>query len=156
MKRFIKFALLLTLALGLAGCSGDGTLENGPEVTYEMAEPRLLDGERQEILRVPVKEDCKAMLQYTYTTDGQAGAVLWLENGECELLMHELAATTDENYENIWEVGEITLLAGENVFSLSASEGGNVSCRMTIQIDELDPDNFVLEEMDPNVLVKES
>ena len=53
MKRFIKFALLLTLALGLAGCSGDGTLENGPEVTYEMAEPRLLDGERQEILREP-------------------------------------------------------------------------------------------------------
>ena len=68
MKRFIKFALLLTLALGLAGCSGDGTLENGPEVTYEMAEPRLLDGERQEILRVPVEVDCKAMLHYTYTT----------------------------------------------------------------------------------------
>lgn len=154
MKRFIKCMLLLTLVLGLAGCS-EPTEENGPEISYRM-EQRWLDAERQEIFRVPVKEDCKAMLQYTYTTDGQAGAVLWLENGERELLMHELAATTDENYENIWEVGEITLLAGENVFSLSAPEGGNVSCRMTIQIDELDPDNFVLEEMDPNVLVKES
>lgn len=154
MKRFIKCMLLLTLVLGLAGCS-ESTEENGPEISYRM-EQRWLDAERQEILRVPVKEDCKAMLQYTYTTDGQAGAVLWLENGERELLMHELAATTDENYENIWEVGEITLLAGENVFSISAPEGGNVSCRMTIQIDELDPDNFVLEEMDPNVQVKES
>lgn len=154
MKRFIRCMLLLTLVLGLAGCS-EPTEENGPEISYRM-EQRWLDAERQEILRVPVKEDCKAMLQYTYTTDGQAGAVLWLENGECELLMHELAATTDENYENIWEVGEITLLAGENVFSISAPEGGNVSCRMTIQIDELDPDNFVLEEMDPNVQVKES
>lgn len=154
MKRFIRCMLLLTLVLGLAGCS-EPTEENGPEISYRM-EQRWLDAERQEILRVPVKEDCKAMLQYTYTTDGQAGAVLWLENGERELLMHELAATTDENYENIWEVGEITLLAGENVFSISAPEGGNVSCRMTIQIDELDPDNFVLEEMDPNVQVKES
>lgn len=154
MKRFIRCMLLLTLVLGLAGCS-EPTEENGSEISYRM-EQRWLDAERQEIFRVPVKEDCKAMLQYTYTTDGQVGAVLWLENGECELLMHELAATTDENYENIWEVGEITLLAGENVFSLSAPEGGNVSCRMTIQIDELDPDNFVLEEMDPNVLVKES
>lgn len=156
MKRTKMIILLLTLALGLAGCSGDGTLENGPEVTYEMAEPRLLDGERQEILRVPVEEDCKAMLHYTYTTGDADGAVLWLENDGETLLMDELAAATDENYENIWEVGEITLLAGENVFSLSAPEGGNVSCRMTIQIDELDPDNFVLEEMDPNVLVKES
>lgn len=154
MKRFIRCMLLLTLVLGLAGCS-EPTEENGPEISYRM-EQRWLDAERQEIFRVPVKEDCKAMLQYTYTTDGQAGAVLWLENGECELLMHELAATTDENYENIWEVGEITLRAGDNVFSLSAPEGGNVSCRMTIQIDELDPDNFVLEEMDPNVQVKES
>ena len=154
MKRFIRCMLLLTLVLGLAGCS-EPTEENGPEISYRM-EQRWLDAERQEIFRVPVKEDCKAMLQYTYTTDGQAGVVLWLENGERELLMHELAATTDENYENIWEVGEITLLAGENVFSISAPEGGNVSCRMTIQIDELDPDNFVLEEMDPNVQVKES
>ena len=80
MKRTKMIILLLTLALGLAGCSGDGTLENGPEVTYEMAEPRLLDGERQEILRVPVEEDCKAMLHYTYTTADADGAVLWLEN----------------------------------------------------------------------------
>lgn len=152
MKRFIRYMLLLTLVLGLAGCSGDGTLENGPEVTYEMAEPRLLDGERQEILRVPVKEDCKAMLQYTYTTDGQAGAVLWLENGERELLMHELAATTDENYENIWEVGEITLLAGENVFSLSAPAGEQVACTMTLALDEMDMENLVTDQMDPNVL----
>lgn len=144
--------LLLTLALGLAGCSGDGTLENGPEVTYEMAEPRLLDGERQEILRVPVEEDCKAMLQYTYTPDGQAGAVLWLENGECELLMHELAATTDENYENIWQVGQITLRAGDNVFSLSAPTGEQVSCQMTLSLDEFDEDSLLTEQMDPAVL----
>lgn len=100
MKRFIKFALLLTLALGFAGCSGDGTLENGPEVTYEMAEPRLLDGERQEILRVPVEVDCKAMLHYTYTTADADGAVLWLENDGETLLMDELAAATNESYEN--------------------------------------------------------
>lgn len=154
MKRFIKCMLLLTLVLGLAGCS-EPTEENGPEISYRM-EQRWLDAERQEILRVPVEEDCKAMLHYTYTTADADGAVLWLENDGETLLMEELAAATDESYETTWQVGQITLRAGENVFSLSAPEGGNVSCRMTIQIDELDPDNFVLEEMDPNVLVKES
>lgn len=150
MKRFIRCMLLLTLVLGLAGCS-ESTEENGPEISYRM-EQRWLDAERQEILRVPVKEDCKAMLQYTYTTDGQNGAVLWLENGECELLMHELAATTDENYENIWEVGEITLRAGDNVFSLSAPTGEQVSCQMTLSLDEFDEDSLLTEQMDPAVL----
>lgn len=150
MKRFIRCMLLLTLVLGLAGCSKP-TEENGPEISYRM-EQRWLDAERQEILRVPVEEDCKAMLQYTYTTDGQAGAVLWLENGECELLMHELAATTDENYENIWEVGEITLLAGENVFSLSAPAGEQVACTMTLALDEMDMENLVTDQIAPNVL----
>lgn len=150
MKRFIRCMLLLTLVLGLAGCS-EPTEENGPEISYRM-EQRWLDAERQEILRVPVKEDCKAMLQYTYTTDGQNGAVLWLENGERELLMHELAATTGENYENIWEVGEITLLAGDNVFSLSAPTGEQVSCQMTLSLDEFDEDSLLTEQMDPAVL----
>lgn len=150
MKRFIRCMLLLTLVLGLAGCS-EPTEENGPEISYRM-EQRWLDAERQEIFRVPVKEDCKAMLQYTYTTDGQNGAVLWLENGERELLMHELAATTDENYENIWEVGEITLLAGENVFSLSAPAGEQVACTMTLALDEMDMENLVTDQMAPNVL----
>lgn len=150
MKRFIRCMLLLTLVLGLAGCS-EPTEENGPEISYRM-EQRWLDAERQEILRVPVEVDCKAMLQYTYITDGQAGAVLWLENGERELLMHELAATMDENYENIWEVGEITLLAGENVFSLSAPADEQVACTMTLALDEMDMENLVTDQMDPNVL----
>lgn len=150
MKRFIRCMLLLTLVLGLAGCS-EPTEENGPEISYRM-EQRWLDAERQEILRVPVEEDCKAMLHYTYTTGDADGAVLWLENGERELLMHELAATTDENYENIWEVGEITLLAGENVFSLSAPAGEQVACTMTLALDEMDMENLVTDQMDPNVL----
>ena len=152
MKRFIKFALLLTLALGLAGCSGDGTLENGPEVTYEMAEPRLLDGERQEILRVPVEEDCKAMLHYTYTTEDADGAVLWLENDGETLLMEELAAATDESFETNWQVGQITLRAGDNMFSLSAPAEEQVSCQMTLKLDEMEPDNLETEQMDPAVL----
>lgn len=152
MKRFIKFALLLTLALGFAGCSGDGTLENGPEVTYEMAEPRLLDGERQEILRVPVEVDCKAMLHYTYTTADADGAVLWLENDGETLLMDELAAATDESYETNWQVGQITLRAGDNMFSLSAPAEEQVSCQMTLKLDEMEPDNLETEQMDPAVL----
>lgn len=152
MKRTKMIILLLTLALGLAGCSGDGTLENGPEVTYEMAEPRLLDGERQEILRVPVEEDCKAMLHYTYTTADADGAVLWLENDGETLLMEELAAATDESYETTWQVGQITLRAGDNVFSLSAPTGEQVSCQMTLSLDEFDEDSLLTEQMDPAVL----
>lgn len=152
MKRFIKYALLLILALGLAGCSGDGTLENGPEVTYEMAEPRLLDGERQEILRVPVEVDCKAMLHYTYTTEDADGAVLWLENDGETLLMDELAAATDESYETLWQVGQITLRAGDNMFSLSAPAEEQVSCQMTLKLDEFDEDSLLTEQMDPAVL----
>lgn len=150
MKRFIRCMLLLTLVLGLAGCS-EPTEENGPEISYRM-EQRWLDAERQEILRVPVEVDCKAMLQYTYTTDGQAGAVLWLENGERELLMHELAAATDESYETNWQVGQITLRAGDNVFSLSAPTGEQVSCQMTLSLDEFDEDSLLTEQMDPAVL----
>ena len=152
MKRTKMIILLLTLALGLAGCSGDGTLENGPEVTYEMAEPRLLDGERQEILRVPVEEDCKAMLHYTYTTADADGAVLWLENDGETLLMDELAAATDESYETNLQVGQITLRAGDNVFSLSAPTGEQVSCQMTLSLDEFDEDSLLTEQMDPAVL----
>lgn len=103
MKRFIKCMLLLTLVLGLAGCS-EPTEENGPEISYRM-EQRWLDAERQEILRVPVEEDCKAMLHYTYTTEDADGAVLWLENDGETLLMDELAAATDESYETLWQVG---------------------------------------------------
>ena len=115
-------------------------------------EQRWLDAERQEIFRVPVKEDCKAMLQYTYTTDGQAGAVLWLENDGETLLMDELAAATDESYETNWQVGQITLRAGDNVFSLSAPTGEQVSCQMTLKLDEMEPDNLETEQMDPAVL----
>lgn len=152
MKRTKMIILLLTLALGLAGCSGDGTLENGPEVTYEMAEPCLLDGERQEILREPVEVDCKAMLHYTYTTEDADGAVLWLENDGETLLMEELAAATDESYETSWQVGQITLRAGDNVFSLSAPTGEQVSCQMTLSLDEFDEDSLLTEQMDPAVL----
>lgn len=150
MKRFIKCMLLLTLVLGLAGCS-EPTEENGPEISYRM-EQRWLDAERQEILRVPVKEDCKAMLHYTYTTGDADGAVLWLENDGETLLMDELAAATDESYETNWQVGQITLLAGENVFSLSAPAGQQVACTMTLALDEMDMENLVTDQIAPNVL----
>lgn len=150
MKRFIKFALLLTLALGSVGCGI--TEETETAVTYEMAEPRLLDGERQEILRVPVEEDCKAMLHYTYTTGDADGAVLWLENDGETLLMDELAAATNESYETTWQVGQITLRAGDNVFSLSAPTGEPISCQMTLSLDEFDEDSLLTEQMDPAVL----
>lgn len=146
----MMWILLLALALGSVGCGV--TEETETTVTYEMAEPRLLDGERQEILRVPVEEDCKAMLHYTYTTGDADGAVLWLENDGETLLMEELAAATDESYETLWQVGQITLRAGDNVFSLSAPTGEQVSCRMTLSLDEFDEDSLLTEQMDPAVL----
>ena len=150
MKHFMMIILLLALALGSVGCGG--TKETETTVTYEMAEPRLLDGERQEILRVPVEVDCKAMLHYTYTTEDADGAVLWLENDGETLLMEELAAATDESYETNWQVGQITLRAGDNVFSLSAPTGEQVSCQMTLSLDEFDEDSLLTEQMDPAVL----
>lgn len=150
MKHFMMIILLLALALGSVGCGG--TEETETTVTYEMAEPRWLDGERQEILRVPVEADCKAMLHYTYTTGDADGAVLWLENDGETLLMEELAAATDESYETNWQVGQITLRAGDNVFSLSAPTGEQVSCQMTLSLDEFDEDSLLTEQMDPAVL----
>ena len=138
------------LATALVGCGG--TEETETTVTYEMAEPRWLDGERQEILRVPVEADCKAMLHYTYTTEDADGAVLWLENDGETLFMDELAAATDESYETNWQVGQITLRAGDNVFSLSAPTGEQVSCQMTLSLDEFDEDSLLTEQMDPAVL----
>lgn len=150
MKHFMMIILLLALALGSVGCGG--TEETETTVTYEMAEPRWLSGERQEILRVPVEVDCKAMLHYTYTTGDADGAVLWLENDGETLLMDELAAATDESYETNWQVGQITLRAGDNVFSLSAPTGEPISCQMTLSLDEFDEDSLLTEQMDPAVL----
>ena len=150
MKHFMMWILLLTLALGSVGCGI--TEETETAVTYEMAEPRWLSGERQEILRVPVEVDCKAMLHYTYTTEDADGAVLWLENDGETLLMDELAAATDESYETLWQVGQITLRAGDNVFSLSAPTGEPISCQMTLSLDEFDEDSLLTEQMDPAVL----
>ncbi len=149
-RKMIVLAALLLALLAVAGCSGEE--EDGPTFTFEMAEARMLTSERQRVMVVPVKEDCKAMLQYTYTTDGQAGAVLWLENDGETLLMEELAAATDESYETNWQVGQITLRAGDNVFSLSAPTGEQVSCQMTLKLDEMEPDNLETEQMDPAVL----
>lgn len=150
MKHFMTWLMLLALALGSVGCGV--TEETETTVTYEMAEPRLLGGERQEIFSVPVEADCKAMLHYTYTTADADGAVLWLENDGETLLMEELAAATDESYETLWQAGQITLRAGDNVFSLSAPTGEQVSCQMTLSLDEFDEDSLLTEQMDPAVL----
>lgn len=153
-RKMIMLAALLLALLAFAGCTGEE--EDGSTITYEMTEARMLTSERQRVLVVPVKEDCKVMLNYTYTTDDQEGAVLWIENDGRELLMNELTAATEEAYGTIWSNSQITLLAGDNVFSLSAPGGESVACQMTIQLDAIDPDNFVLETMDPNVEVKDS
>ena len=100
---------------------------------------------------MPVEVDCKAMLHYTYTTEDADGAVLWLENDGETLLMDELAAT-DESYETLWQVGQITLRAGDNMFSLSAPAEEQVSCQMTLSLDEFDEDSLLTEQMDPAVL----
>ena len=143
-------ALLLLMVLAFSGCGGK-TAEEGPEVICEIG-TRQLTAERQQVLTVPVKEDCKAMLHMTYTTQDQDGAVLWLENGDQVLLMDELPAMGDGAYEEGWRVSEITLLAGRNVFSLSVPAGGQVPCTMTIAIDDLDPENLLSEQMDPQIL----
>lgn len=150
-RKWMRVLLLAVLVLvGLAGC-GSGTEEDGPEVRCTVTE-RVLTSERQEILRVPVAEDCKAMLHVTYTTDDQDGAVLWLENDGETLLMDELPAMGDGAYEEGWRVSEISLREGDNIFSLSAPDGGNVACQMTLSLDGFDPEVLLSEQMDPNGL----
>lgn len=151
-RQWMRVLLLAVLVLvGLVGCGG-GTEEGEAAVTYEMAEPRLLTTARQQVLVVPVAEDCKAMLHVTYTTDDQDGAVLWLENDGETLLMDELPAMGDGAYEEGWRVSEISLREGDNIFSLSAPDGGSVSCQMTLSLDGFDPEVLLTEQMDPNGL----
>lgn len=151
-RKWMRVLLLAVLALvALAGCGG-GTEEDGADVTYEMAAPRLLTTARQQVLVVPVAEDCKAMLHVTYTTDDQDGAVLWLENDGETLLMDELPAMGDGAYEEGWRVSEISLREGDNIFSLSAPDGGSVACQMTLSLDGFDPEVLLTEQMDPNGL----
>lgn len=151
MKRKWTCVLLLAVLVALAGCGG-GAEEGEAAVTYEMAEPRLLTTARQQVLVVPVAEDCKAMLHVTYTTDDQDGAVLWLENDGETLLMDELPAMGDGAYEEGWRVSEISLREGDNIFSLSAPDGGSVACQMTLSLDGFDPEVLLTEQMDPNGL----
>ena len=151
-RKWMRVLFLAVLALvALAGCGG-GTEKEEAAVTYEMAEPRLLTTARQQVLVVPVAEDCKAMLHVTYTTDDQDGAVLWLENDGETLLMDELPAMGDGAYEEGWRVSEISLREGDNIFSLSATDGGSVACQMTLSLDGFDPEVLLTEQMDPNSL----
>ena len=150
-RKWMRVLLLAVLALvGFAGCGG--TVEEEAAVTYEMAAPRPLTTARQQVLVVPVAEDCKAMLHVTYTTDDQDGAVLWLENDGETLLMDELPAMGDGAYGEGWRVSEISLHEGDNIFSLSAPGGGNVACQMTLSLDGFDPEVLLSEQMDPNGL----
>lgn len=150
MKRFIRCMLLLTLVLGLAGCS-EPTEENGPEISYRM-EQRWLDAERQEIFRVPVKEDCKAMLHYTYTTEDADGAVLWLENDGETLLMEELAGGDGRKLRNELAGGANHAARWRQCVLSFGADGEQVSCQMTLSLDEFDEDSLLTEQMDPAVL----
>ncbi len=152
MRKLLPMVFLAVLFV-CNGCTEK--VEDGSAVSCRLEKQWLTD-ERQEVLVVSVKEDCEATMHISYSTDDQNGAVLWLENDGRELLMDELTASTEEAYESLWMDSKITLLAGDNVFSLSAPSGEKVPCTMTLNLEGVDLGNLITENMDPHVIVKDT
>lgn len=94
----------------------------------------MLTPEGDEILVIPAKTDCKVMLRYTYAledTNGSGDAVLRLENDGEQLMMDELSLVDADDYGKQWQVSQISLRTGDNVFSLSG-EGGMITFSMEL------------------------
>lgn len=94
----------------------------------------MLMPEGDEILVIPAKADCKVMLRYTYAledADNSSDAELRLENDGEQLMMDELSLVDADDYGKQWQVSQILLRAGDNVFSLSG-EGGMITFSMEL------------------------
>lgn len=94
----------------------------------------MLTAEGDEFLVIPAKADCKVMLRYTYALEDAnnfSDAVLRLENDGEQLMMDELPLVEMDDYGRQWQVSQISLRAGDNVFSLSG-EGGMITFSMEL------------------------
>lgn len=124
----VAWALIVLMGgMFFSGCASEPKEDASQNVVVSwQGEPRALTAEGEEILVVPANKDCKVMLRYTYALEdanGSDDAVLWLENNGEQLMMDELATVDVDNYGRQWQVSQISLRAGDNVFSLSGNSG---------------------------------
>lgn len=127
-KRCAAWALIVLIGIVLFnGCASETKEEESQNAVISwQGEPRTLTAEGEDFLVVPANKDCKVMLRYTYALEdanGSGDAVLWLENDGEQLMMDELASVDVDDYGRQWQVSQISLRAGDNVFSLSGNSG---------------------------------
>lgn len=124
----VAWALIVLMGgMLFSGCASEPKEDASQNVVVSwQGEPRALTAEGEDILVVPANKDCKVMLRYTYALEdanGSGDAVLWLENNGEQLMMDELATIDVDDYGRQWQVSQISLRAGDNVFSLSGNSG---------------------------------
>lgn len=134
-KRCAAWSFIFLMGILLFnGCISETENETGQYMVSWQGEPRMLTPEGDEILVIPAKTDCKVMLRYTYALEdanNSSDAVLWLKNNGEQLMMDELSLVDADDYGKQWQVSQILLRAGDNVFSLSG-EGGMITFSMEL------------------------
>lgn len=134
-KRCAAWSFIFLMGILLFnGCISETENETGQYMVSWQGEPRMLMPEGDEILVIPAKADCKVMLRYTYALEdanNSSDAVLWLKNDGEQLMMDELSLVDADDYGKQWQVSQILLRAGDNVFSLSG-EGGMITFSMEL------------------------
>lgn len=100
-----------------------------------------LTTENSEIYYLNLKNDAKATLRYTYSTDDKEGASLgYYNDSDTEPTTIELLPATEEAYNAIWKEESVELEKGENTFYLI--EDG-IHCKMILQIEGITDDNII-------------
>ena len=124
---------------GEEGASGQSSTSSlvPTEDVLETTAGRDLFGGQTNFYYLNLTEDTTATLRYTYSTKDAAGAQLGYASEGGEPSMIELPAASDAAYNVIWQEKEISLKAGENVFSLT---GDSVHCLITMQLEGVDED----------------
>lgn len=111
--------------------------DNRTETTVELD----LTTENSEIYYLNLKNDAKATLRYTYSTDDKEGAILgYYNDSDTEPATIELLPATEEAYNAIWKEESVELEKGENTFYLIGDE---IHCKMILQIEGIADDNII-------------
>ena len=140
-KRCAAWALIVLIGgVLLTGCASEPKEDASQNAVVSwQGEPRTLTAEGDDVLVVPANKDCKVMLRYTYAMEdanGSGDAVLRLENNGEQLMMDELAPVDMDDYGQQWQVSQISLGEGDNVFSLS---GEGVVITFTMELYDPEP-----------------
>lgn len=114
-------------------------VENGKTITAYL--DVYLSETDADFLFIELKEEAKAIMRYTYTTDDEEGVQLGIRSEEDgKVTSFELKAAAEQAYDAVWLEETVSLKKGMNKLYLS---GDDRTCKMICEIVGLDSKNAV-------------